>query len=102
MNQRINDIIQNEIRPALQNHFGDIELADYQSGIVTVRLLGACRGCLSARDTLQDVVLSGLQAKIPEVKEVLLNTDVSEELLEAARNQRRGATSGEDWYQILR
>lgn len=95
MNERINAVIQHTIRPALQDHYGDIELADYQSGVVSVRLTGACQGCPSARDTLEGLVLKAVQAAIPEVKEVVLVSDISEDLLDVARRLLRKEASGE-------
>ena len=62
-----------EIRPLLQGDGGDIELVetDEATGIVSVRLQGACRGCPSAQQTLKLGVERHLIEKVPTVKEVV-------------------------------
>lgn len=42
-----------KIRPYIQRDGGDIEFVSYDEGIVSVRLLGACVGCMSVDDTIQ-------------------------------------------------
>ena len=69
--QRIENTI-NKIRPYIQRDGGDVELVDYQDGIVTVRMLGACAGCLSINDTLTDGIEAILLDEVPEVKKVVL------------------------------
>ncbi|NLZ53644.1 MAG: NifU family protein [Thermoanaerobacteraceae bacterium] len=62
----------NKIRPALQADGGDVELVevDEASGIVKVRLTGACGGCPFATMTLKNGIEETLKQEIPEVKEV--------------------------------
>lgn len=62
----------NEIRPALQADGGDIELVDVneETGVVQVRLLGACAGCPMSQMTLQMGVERVLKNKIPGVTKV--------------------------------
>jgi Fe-S cluster biogenesis protein NfuA len=60
------------IRPALQNHGGDVQLVEVcDDGVVKVLLEGACRGCPMARQTVKEGVQAFLQEQIPEVKEVV-------------------------------
>lgn len=61
------------IRPLLQADGGDIELVnvDEQSGVVSVRLQGACRGCPGAAMTLRMGVERHLKEHVPEVSEVV-------------------------------
>ncbi len=59
-----------ELRSHLQADGGDIELVDYDNGIVKVRLKGACAGCPMSQMTLQWGVERYLKQKIPEVKKV--------------------------------
>jgi len=48
----------NEIRPALQEDGGDVEIVSFDegSGTLTVRFLGHCAGCPFARLTLKQGV----------------------------------------------
>jgi len=61
-----------EIRPALQADGGDIELVDVseETGVVKVKLQGACAACPMAQMTLQMGVERALKSQIPEVTRV--------------------------------
>lgn len=61
------------IRPMLQADGGDIELVDVaeDTGVVSVRLQGACKGCPGAQMTLKMGVERHLKEKVPEVTEVV-------------------------------
>ncbi len=85
MINKINEILETKVRPALLLHSGDVELLSYEDGIVRVRLLGACAGCPSAALTNEEVIAAELKAALPEIKEVVLVQQTSEELLEFAR-----------------
>jgi len=61
-----------KIKPFLQRDGGDVELVDVsESGLVKVRLKGACSGCPGAKITLKQGVERMLKQEIPEVKEVV-------------------------------
>ena len=70
--ERVGAVI-DQIRPLLQADGGDIELVDIdeQSGVVSVRLRGACAGCPGAAMTLKMGVERHLREKVPEVSEVV-------------------------------
>ena len=60
------------IRPMLQGHGGDIELAGIdEDNTVKVRLQGACSGCPGAKMTMKNGVEQLMKERIPEVKEVI-------------------------------
>lgn len=65
----------NKIRPYIQRDGGDVELVDFKDGVVTVRMLGACAGCLSINDTITDGIEAILLDEVPEVKKVVLDED---------------------------
>ncbi|MBU2566182.1 NifU family protein [Patescibacteria group bacterium] len=62
-----------EVRDALILHGGNVELvdADPVTGLVKVRLHGACVGCPMATMTLKDGIEATLVEKVPNVKEVI-------------------------------
>jgi Fe-S cluster biogenesis protein NfuA len=71
LRERVASII-NQIRPAIQGDGGDLELVDVDdSGVVQVRLHGACIGCPSAAMTLKFGVERNLKENVPEVTEVI-------------------------------
>jgi Fe-S cluster biogenesis protein NfuA len=69
VNQKVEAVI-GEIRPMLQADGGDIELVGIDSGVVKVRLRGACASCPGAQATLKMFVERRLKAKVPEVQRV--------------------------------
>jgi Fe-S cluster biogenesis protein NfuA len=71
MEDRIQKIIEEKIRPSLQMDGGDIEYLGMDGNNVKVRLKGACHGCPSAQITLQMGVLRLLKAEIPEIEGVI-------------------------------
>ena len=50
-----------------------------------MRLTGSCASCPSAQSTIEDVVKSILMENIDGIKDVVLDTSVSEDLLDMAR-----------------
>jgi Fe-S cluster biogenesis protein NfuA len=59
-----------KVRMALQQDGGDIELVSVESGVVKVRLKGACAGCPMSQMTLANFVERELKGACPEVKRV--------------------------------
>lgn len=58
------------IRPALQADGGDVEFIDFNDGIVTVRMKGACGNCPMSMMTLKQGIEKRMKAEIPEVVSV--------------------------------
>ena len=60
------------IRPAIQADGGDVELLTYdqESGLVEVRLMGACESCPISMMTLKEGIERRLKASVPGVAEV--------------------------------
>ncbi len=69
MKERVQEVLE-KIRPDLQSHGGDIELIDVKDGVVTVKLQGACQGCMGAQMTLKMGVERVLKEEIPEIVSV--------------------------------
>lgn len=70
MVEQIKEILDNDIRPALQSDGGDIEFISYEDNIVNVKLVGACAGCPMSQMTLTEGVERTLMNRIPEIKGV--------------------------------
>lgn len=69
--QKIMDLIENVVKPAVANDGGNIEFRGYDQGVVTVSLHGSCSGCPSATITLKSGIEGMLKRMIPEVREVV-------------------------------
>ena len=61
-----------ELRPSLQADGGDVELVDVdeKSGVVKVKLQGACVGCPMSQMTLQEGIGRVLKSRVEGVKEI--------------------------------
>lgn len=61
-----------QVRPMLQADGGDVELVDIdeETGVVNVRLKGACKGCPMSQMTLKAGIERYLKSEIPEVSSV--------------------------------
>jgi len=67
---KINEVLDSKIRPAVAKDGGDITFKSFKDGIVTVELKGSCSGCPSSIMTLKQGVQNLLTHYIPEVKSV--------------------------------
>jgi len=67
---KINEILDSKIRPAVAGDGGDITFKSFKDGIVTVELKGSCSGCPSSVMTLKQGVQKLLCHYIPDVKKV--------------------------------
>jgi len=67
---KINEVLDSKIRPAVARDGGDIAFKSFKDGVVTVELKGSCSGCPSSIMTLKQGVQNLLCHYIPEVKKV--------------------------------
>ena len=67
---KINELLDTKIRPAVEKDGGDITFKSFINGVVTVELKGSCSGCPSSIMTLKQGVQNLLCHYIPEVKSV--------------------------------
>lgn len=76
MIHQIEEILDEQIRPALGSHGGDIEIVDFDNKKLFVKLSGGCQGCSSSTATLKDGIERLLKGKFPEfIDEVVDLTD---------------------------
>ena len=69
--QKIIDLLDNYVRPAVEQDGGNITFRSYDKGVVTVNLQGSCSGCPSATVTLKSGIENLLKRMVPEVTEVV-------------------------------
>jgi Fe-S cluster biogenesis protein NfuA len=67
---KINEVLDSKIRPAVARDGGDITFKSFVDGVVTVELKGSCSGCPSSTMTLKQGVQNLMCHYIPEVKSV--------------------------------
>ncbi|AKD03232.1 NifU family protein [Pontibacter korlensis] len=69
--KKVTDLLENYVRPAVEQDGGNISFKSYHDGVVTVHLQGSCSGCPSATVTLKAGIENLLKRMVPEVKEVV-------------------------------
>ncbi|MBK9983422.1 MAG: NifU family protein [Saprospiraceae bacterium] len=69
--QRIKELIDTYVKPAVEMDGGNIEFKSYNDGIVTLIMQGACSGCPSSTVTLKSGIEAMLKRMMPQVKEVV-------------------------------
>lgn len=85
MEKKIEKALKEKVDPVLAEHYGGAVLTGYEDGVAKVRLTGACASCPSAQSTIEDVVKDILLQECDQVKDVVLDTSVSQDLIDMAR-----------------
>ena len=67
---KIKEVLDSKIRPAVARDGGDITFKSFKDGVVIVELKGSCSGCPSSIMTLKQGVQNLLRHYIPEIKSV--------------------------------
>ena len=74
--KKIADLLDEYVRPAVEQDGGFISLKKFEKGIVTVSLQGACSGCPSSSMTLKSGIEGLLKREMPEeIMEVIAEND---------------------------
>ncbi|MDI2112042.1 NifU family protein [Commensalibacter nepenthis] len=68
--EKIKDILDDEVRPAVARDGGDIIFHGYKDGSVYLRMQGACQGCPSSSLTLKHGVETILRRHLPDLVSV--------------------------------
>lgn len=64
-----------QVRPALAAHGGNVEIIDLDNDKLFVRLSGGCQGCSSSKATLKDGIQTLVKQNFPMISEVIDLTD---------------------------
>lgn len=70
IDRKIKSLLEEYIKPAVEQDGGAIEYKSFDEGVVKVFLQGSCSGCPSATVTLKMGIENLLKSMIPEVKSV--------------------------------
>ena len=68
---KIQQILHDYVRPAVEQDGGAITYKSFEEGVVTVELRGSCSGCPSSTITLKAGIENLLKRMVPEVTEVV-------------------------------
>ncbi len=69
--QKIRELIDTYVKPAVESDGGNIEFKSYNAGVVEVILQGSCSGCPSSTVTLKSGIEGMLKRMVPQVTEVI-------------------------------
>ncbi len=69
--QRIKELLESHVRPAVAGDGGDIVYEGFDEGILKLRMQGSCSGCPSSTLTLKAGIENLMTRMIPEVKSVV-------------------------------
>ena len=72
---KIKELLDKYVKPAIQGDGGHIEFKSFEQGVVTVSLQGACSGCPSSTMTLKSGIEGLLKRMVPEVEEVVAESE---------------------------
>jgi Fe/S biogenesis protein NfuA len=75
LKQKVQELIDTMINPAVAGHGGFVELIDVQDNRVYLQMGGGCQGCGAADITLKAGIERLIKEELPEVAEVLDTTD---------------------------
>ena len=89
MQTRIETVIDEKLRPQLLLHGGGMETVRLEGGRYVFRLTGQCAGCPSAYLTTEELIRGTLLERFPQLREVVLEQGVSEDLLAQAKRLLR-------------
>ena len=91
--KNIEDFLNAEIRPYLENHGGDIEIKNinFEKQELNLRLKGQCCVCPHSIETNENFIKKNILENFPEIKTVYIETGVSDDLWALAKSILKGA-----------
>lgn len=75
MIKKLEILFDEQVRPALAAHGGNVEIVDLDNDKLFVRLSGGCQGCSSSKATLKDGIQTLVKQNFPMITEVVDLTD---------------------------
>jgi len=87
LTDQVERVLGEVVRPWLAQHAGGIQVDHIgEDGVLQVRLSGRCSGCPTADLEVTMFVADELRARLPQIKDVVLISGVSDALMAQARN----------------
>lgn len=75
MVHQIEALFDEQIRPALAAHGGNVEIVDVDNDKLFIKLSGGCQGCSSSMTTVKDGITRLVKSNFPEILEIVDLTD---------------------------
>ena len=87
--ERLEYVLDKAIRPILAAHGGTIQILGWEDGNLYVALEGRCSGCPAADFSTRQWIQEILVEQFPEIRQVVLEQTIHDDLLSQARNLLR-------------
>lgn len=75
MINKIEKLFDTQIRPALAQHGGNVEIIDIDNNKLFIKFYGGCQGCSSSKATLSGGIEQLVKQHFPDIEEVVDLTD---------------------------
>lgn len=75
MIRKLENLFDEQVRPALAAHGGNVEIVDLDNDVLYLRLQGGCQGCSSSSATLKQGIQTLVKQNFPEITDVIDITD---------------------------
>lgn len=75
MLHKLEKLFNDQVRPALAAHGGNVEIIDVDNDKLFLKFMGGCQGCSSSTATLKGGIETLIRQNFPEIKEILDVTD---------------------------
>ncbi len=75
MIRQMEKLFDQQIRPGLKAHGGNVEIVDIDNDRLYLKLSGGCQGCASSTATLKDGIERLVKQKFPDIVEVIDTTN---------------------------
>jgi len=75
MLRKLETLFDEQVRPALAAHGGNVEIVDLDNSTLFLRLQGGCQGCSSSTATLKEGIATLVKQNFPEITEIVDLTD---------------------------
>ena len=95
--EKLEDVLNQFVRPALIDHIGNLEVTDFdeEDGTLWIMMTGRCAGCPSADSTVENLVAKELISRFPEIRQIEIDDGITDEIYEEAMklftHRNRGA-----------
>lgn len=75
MVRHLETLFDEQVRPALAAHGGNVEIIDIDNNKLFIKLSGGCQGCTSSMTTVRDGISRLVKGTFPEIEEIVDLTD---------------------------
>ena len=82
--KQLEQFLDENIRPALAQHNGNVKIKSLEDGVLRVTLTGQCAGCPSAHMTNESIISEPVMEEFPDITDVILVEETNQELMDFA------------------